>query len=58
MLLSYKKPVTASSHLENYTPDHVTDENVKTFWVAQDNGPGQWLEIDLETAGDDSGISD
>jgi hypothetical protein len=23
---------------------------VKTFWVAQGNGPGQWLEIDLETA--------
>jgi hypothetical protein len=35
--------------LENYTPDHVTDENVKTFWVAQDNGPKQWLDIDLET---------
>lgn len=49
MLLSYKKPVTASSHLEDYTPDRVTDENVKTFWVAQNNGPGQWLEIDLET---------
>ena len=48
MLLSYKKPVTASSHLEDYTPDRVTDENVKTFWVAQDNGPRQWLEIDLE----------
>lgn len=49
MLLSYKKPVKASSHLENYTPDRITDENVKTFWVAQQNGPGQWLEIDLET---------
>ena len=49
MLLSYKKPLTASSHLEDYTPDRVTDENVKTFWVAQDNGPGQWLEIDLQT---------
>lgn len=51
MLLSYKKPVTASSHLEDFTPDRVTDENVKTFWVAQDNGPKQWLEIDLETPG-------
>jgi hypothetical protein len=49
MLLSYKKPVTASSHLEEYTPDKVTDENVKTFWVAQNNEPGQWLQIDLET---------
>jgi hypothetical protein len=51
MLLSYKKPVTASSHLGDFTPDRVTDEQVKTFWVAQDNGPGQWLEIDLETVG-------
>jgi len=50
MLLSYKKPVTASSHFESYTPDRVTDESVKTFWVAQDNGPGQWLQIDLEAA--------
>lgn len=49
MLLSYKKPVIASSHLEGYTPDHVADENVKTFWVAQDNGPSQWLEVDLQT---------
>lgn len=49
MLLSYKKPVTASSHLDDFTPDRVTDEDVKTFWVAQSNGPEQWLEIDLET---------
>jgi hypothetical protein len=48
MLLSYKKPVTASSHLESFTPDRVVDENMKTFWIAQDNGPGQWLEVDLE----------
>lgn len=50
MLLSYKKPVTASSHLADFTPDKVTDEQVKTFWVAIDNGPGQWLQIDLQTA--------
>jgi hypothetical protein len=50
MLLSYGKPVTASSHLDNYTPDRVTDESVKTFWVARENGPGQWLEVDLGTA--------
>ena len=51
MLLSYKKPVTASSHLADFTPDRVTDEQVKTFWVASDKGPGQWLEIDLQTVG-------
>lgn len=50
MLLSYKKPVKASSHLEEFAPDRANDENVKTFWVAKDNGNDQWLEIDLEKA--------
>lgn len=51
MLLSYGKPVTASSTMGEFTPDRVTDEDVKTFWVAKDNGPGQWLEVDLENVG-------
>lgn len=50
MLLSYQKPVTASSQLESYVPEHVTDEQVKTFWVAEDNGDTQWLQIDLQRA--------
>ncbi len=50
MLLSYKKPVTASS-VGEFSPQNVTDENVKTYWVAKDNGPGQWLQIDLQTVG-------
>ncbi|SKB68211.1 F5/8 type C domain-containing protein [Parapedobacter luteus] len=48
MLLSYQKPVTASSQLGSYGPEHVTDEQVKTFWVAEDNGDTQWLQIDLQ----------
>ena len=51
MLLSYKKPVTASSSMGEFTPDKVTDEQVKTFWVAKDNGPGQWLQVDLQQVG-------
>lgn len=47
MLLSYKKPVTASSHLENYNPELAVDENVKTYWVAEKNDDSQWLQIDL-----------
>lgn len=47
MLLSYKKPVKASSYLGNYTPDNLVDENIKTFWVAKKNDSLQWLEIDL-----------
>ncbi len=49
MLLSYKKPVKASSHLDAYISENITDENVKTFWVAEKNDDQQWLEIDLVT---------
>ena len=47
MLLSYKKPVQASSTLETYGPENVVDENIKTFWVAGKNDDQQWIEIDL-----------
>lgn len=47
MLLSYKKPVKSSSQLNQFSPQNVTDENVKTFWVADNAGDKQWLEIDL-----------
>lgn len=47
MLLSYKKPVTASSSLDGFNPENITDESIKTFWVAQKNDDRQWVEIDL-----------
>ena len=47
MLLSYKKPVVASSTLDLFSGNHVTDEDVRTFWVAAVNRPGEWLTIDL-----------
>ncbi len=47
MLLSYKKPVKASSVLDNYAAENITDENVKSFWVAAKNDDQQWIEIDL-----------
>ena len=47
MLVSYKKPVKASSVFENYDVKNIVDENVKTFWVAQENDDKQWIEIDL-----------
>ncbi|MEO8853045.1 MAG: family 43 glycosylhydrolase, partial [Ginsengibacter sp.] len=47
MLLSYKKPVKASSYMGNNKPENVTDENVKTFWAAEKNDKDQWLQIDL-----------
>lgn len=51
MLLSYKKPIRASSHHELYKADNAVDENVKTFWVAENNNDQQWLEIDLRNVG-------
>ncbi|MEO8109155.1 MAG: family 43 glycosylhydrolase [Ginsengibacter sp.] len=51
MLLSYKKPVTTSSVLENFDAKNIDDENVKTFWVAQNNDEKQWIEIDLLSPG-------
>ncbi len=51
MLLSYNKPVKASSSLDQYKPENLTDENVKTFWVAEKNDDKQWLEIDLQKPG-------
>src|SRR3954471_16146021 len=62
MLLSYRKPATASSvrcHAEQseasaippcdttFRPTNVTDENPRTFWVAAQNRPSEWIQIDL-----------
>lgn len=51
MLLSYNKPVKASSSLPGYPAAALTDENVKTFWVAEKNDGKQWFEIDLQKPG-------
>ncbi|MFL5580949.1 MAG: discoidin domain-containing protein, partial [Gemmatimonadaceae bacterium] len=53
MLLSYRKPVTASSARDSFPPSPaVTDENPRTYWVAQDTRRGQWLQVDLGAARD------
>lgn len=48
MLLSYRKNATASSTLDKFTPDNLTDENPRTFWIAENNYPGEWVVIDLK----------
>ena len=50
MLLSYRKTVTASSALDSFPASRITDENPRTFWVARQNRPGEWLTIDLGRA--------
>lgn len=48
MLLSYKKPCVASSIKDGKEAKNVTDENPRTFWVANSNKAGETLTIDLE----------
>lgn len=48
MLLSYRKPVTASSTRKGFGTSALTDENPRTFWVAGANRPGETLRLDLE----------
>jgi hypothetical protein len=47
MLLSYRKPVVASSTRLGFGTAAITDENPRTFWVAGSNRPGETLTLDL-----------
>lgn len=47
MLLSYRKPATASSTHEDFTAARTTDENPRTYWVAARDTPGETLAVDL-----------
>jgi xylan 1,4-beta-xylosidase len=48
MLLSYKKPAVASSVLDTFNVERITDENPRTFWVAKQNREGESVTIDLQ----------
>lgn len=52
MLLSYRSRASASSAQDTFPPGATTDENPRTFWVARQNRPGEWLTIDLGSAYD------
>ncbi len=52
MLLSYRKPATASSVLrpsgsDKFGAGNVTDEDPRTFWAASSSEAGQTLTVDL-----------
>jgi hypothetical protein len=47
MLLSYRKPASASSTLGEFNADRTTDENIQSFWVAAQNKAGETLTVDL-----------
>lgn len=50
MLLSYRAKATASSSLAGFGPDNTTDENPRSFWVAEHNRKGETLTLDLGKA--------
>jgi hypothetical protein len=47
MLLSYRKPATATSVLDTFRAANITDENPRTFWVAKSALPGESITVDL-----------
>jgi len=48
MLLSYQKPVSASSALLAHQPESAVDEEVRTWWAASTGNKGEWLQMDLK----------
>jgi xylan 1,4-beta-xylosidase len=48
MLLSYRKPATASSVRDTFPAANVTDENPRSFWVAGANRRGETVTINLQ----------
>lgn len=49
MLLSRKKPVTASSAIDRHAPELAADEDVRTWWSAKTGDAGEWFQLDLQT---------
>lgn len=47
MLLNYNKPVEVSSTFGAYSPNHATDELIKTYWSAATGNKGEWIQTDL-----------
>jgi xylan 1,4-beta-xylosidase len=47
MLLSYKKRAEASSSLDGFPPVNAFDEDVRTYWSARSDKPGEWLSVNL-----------
>lgn len=47
-LLSYNKPVKASSNLSDFVAQRAVDENSRTAWVASSASSDEWFEVDLK----------
>ncbi|MBP2328987.1 hypothetical protein JOF56_009372 [Kibdelosporangium banguiense] len=47
MLVSYRAHATSSSSVDGHSAGLAVDEDVRTWWAAGTNAPGEWLQIDL-----------
>ena len=47
MLLSYKKKARASSTDSSYRVENAFDEDIRSYWSASTEKPGEWLQVDL-----------
>lgn len=50
MLLSRRKPVTASSTLDGFPAENAVDEDVRSWWSARTGEAGEWFQVDLGAA--------
>lgn len=50
LVVSARRPATASSSLAGHPPAHATDEKIQTHWSATSGADGEWLQIDLGSA--------
>lgn len=48
MLLSRKKPATASSSLDDHAPELAVDEDIRSWWSAKSGDSSEWLQVDLQ----------
>jgi hypothetical protein len=47
LVVSARRPVTASSSLQAHPPARAVDENIMTHWSATSGAAGEWLQVDL-----------
>jgi hypothetical protein len=48
MLLSYNKPIAASSELQGHPARYAADEEIRTYWSAKTANKGEWIAMDLQ----------
>lgn len=47
MLLSYRRPVEASSSMSNHPAEYAVNEDIRSWWSAESAGKGEFLTVDL-----------